>query len=361
MSERSRSVARRAGTVVVLGLLGATVLLWPGAPQVRLDRGMLPADGRATARAYVARPSLSGLWWRSSAPLTVEADASLGTHVLRAHDGTQVLRAGTRAGVVRFVTSGATAELRLLDDPRDLDQDGLPDAMELLGQEDRAAFTVWFTALAEAQATRLDDAWAPVHQDCAGLVRFALREALKAHDAAWLERRRYLPTISAPDVQAVRYPALPFAGDRPFRAVGGAFDPAVPAEVQFTAAASARALWQLNTRLVSREVSEARPGDLLFFSVPHAPGSGLHTMIVLGARPGATPDEPATRVVYHTGRDGEAHHGEVRVVSLADLSRHPDVGWHPLAHNARFLGVHRLNLLDHEARVLARLEPLDTP
>lgn len=353
--------------VLTCAALAGAALLWPGAPVLVLDRTVLPADGRATARAHLERPSLAGLRW----PLREAAIAVEGAASLRAADGTQVIRAGTRPGVVVVSADpGLRAELTLRADPRDTDQDGLPDAAELLSAEDRAAFSAWFTTLAEGQATRIDDAWAPIHQDCAGLVRFAFREALKTHDHAWLERRRYLATLSAPDVAAFRYPDLPFIGDRPFRDSGGAFrdpdsgtgfDPRAPLDGTFTAAATARTLWQRNSTLISRDVADARPGDLLFFAVPHAPGSGLHTMIALGARPGAGPDDRVTRVVYHTGGDGEHGRGEVRVVSLADLARHPDAGWHPVAHNARFLGVHRLNHLHHEARALADLGPLGAP
>lgn len=339
-------------------------LLWPVETRLVLDRAQLPADGRATARVHLERRSVAGVPWPGrEGEVRIEGVEAVGATVLRARDGTQVIRAGTRAGVLILSTAegGVSRELTLTADPRDTDADGLPDAAELFGAEDRAAFVAWFTALAEGQATRLDDAWPAVHQDCAGLVRFAFREALKAHDHAWLEKRRYLATISAPDVRAVRYPYLPFIGDRPFREDGGAFDARAPLDGHFTAAATARTLWQHNTTLISRDVADARPGDLLFFAVPHAPGSGLHTMIALGPRAGATPQDPVTRVVYHTGRDGERGHGEVRVVTIAELSRHPDVGWHPLAHNARFLGVHRLNHLHHEARVLAGLAPLGAP
>ncbi len=353
----------RATLVIpALALLLGAGLLWPVETALVLDRAQLPADGRATARAHLERRSVIGVAWPARDPdlLRVEGADALGASVLRARDGTQVIRAGTQPGVLTLSTAEHRRELTLTADPRDTDADGLPDAAELFGAEDRAAFVAWFTALAEGQATRLDDAWPVVHQDCAGLVRFAFREALKAHDHAWLEKRRYLGNISAPDVRALRYPHLPFIGDRPFRATGGAFDPAQPIAAHFTAAATARTLWQHNTTLVSRDVADARPGDLLFFAVPHAPGSGLHTMIALGPRAGATPQDPVTRVVYHTGRDGERG-GEVRVVSLADLGRHPDAGWHPLAHNARFLGVHRLHHLHHEARVLAGLAPLGAP
>jgi uncharacterized protein YfaT (DUF1175 family) len=89
-------------------------------------------------------------------------------------------------------------------------------------------------------------------------------------------------------VQAVRYPQLPFIGDLPFRAEAGRFDPQLSTDEQFTAAASARTLWQHNTKLISNRLEDGRAGDLLFFSVPLGNGSRMHSMILLGAHPGAS-------------------------------------------------------------------------
>lgn len=333
------------------GLL-ATVLI-PTGYVVELDRRALEADGRATVTARVRGVNV----WGGTTPTRlsgarralVEGGAGLGLSALYAHDGALVVRAGHAPG--RFVIThpeAAPVEVELRLDTRDADEDGLPDAAELLTGEDRAAFVRWFTTLAEAQHRQLDDGWAKVHQDCAGLVRFAYREALKRHDDAWLAKRRYLPRIDHPDVQAIRYPTLPFMGDLPFSVTGRRFDAAKPASEQFTAAPNARTLWQANTRFVSRDLADARAGDLIFYRVPYGRGSRMHTMIVLGARSGASHTEAGRRVVYHTGASGEAE-GEVRLVDLETLAAHPDSDWHPTADNPRFLGVHRLALIEHAA------------
>ena len=226
----------------------------------------------------------------------------------------------------------------------DLDQDGLPDAVELRSDSERAAFTAWFTAIAEAQFLRVDDEWAPIHRDCAGLVRFAFREALKPHDDRWWARRRWPPSGTRADVAHLRYPDLPIVGDRPFRQRGGPYDPDDPVDAQFTAAPSARTLWMHNTDLVGRDVSDARAGDLLFFRLVRGTGSRMHTMIALGRRPGADHRAPAERLVYHTGPTDDGP-GEVRLVTVDALRQHPAPGWRPVPHNARFLGVHRLRHL----------------
>lgn len=346
----------RNGAIVLAALaaLGLTLLMIPVRTRLVLDRARIVADGRSTVRISVVSLGPLGVRtpWRSRESPRVSQAAldALGATLLLAHDGSVVLRSGQRAGRLAVELPSERAVIELVLDAGDRDRDGLPDAAEIWSETDRAAFTAWFTAIAEAQATRIDDAWAPIHQDCAGLVRFAFREALKRHDRAWFEHRRYLPAIDAPDVQAVRYPDLPFIGERPFRKVAGAFDPTVAIADQLTAAPSARTLWQLNTVFVSREVREARAGDLLFFTVPYATGSRMHTMLALGARAGSTHDAPAERVVYHTGTEvpegGARAVEQVRLVTFAELARHPDPGWHPIADNPRFLGVHRLIHVD---------------
>ena len=49
---------------------------------------------------------------------------------------------------------------------------------------DRAAFRAWFVLLADAQFERP----APEVTDCAALIRFAFREALRDHTSAWARR-----------------------------------------------------------------------------------------------------------------------------------------------------------------------------
>src|SRR6266581_2867381 len=64
----------------------------------------------------------------------------------------------------------------------DSDNDGIPDAIELRTYQDRDAFKRWFTAIAETQFYQLSDQWNAEQRDCAGLVRFATREALRMDD-----------------------------------------------------------------------------------------------------------------------------------------------------------------------------------
>jgi hypothetical protein len=348
---RSREAFAPAAGLIVLAI-GA--IAWPAGETIDLDRSVIRPDGRSTARISATSINVLGgaAWLGRRPPVRVDSNET-GASILEAHDGSVILRAGHRPGAVHLATPKASAILRIEGGPEDQDRDGLPDAAELLTEEDRAAFTSWFVTIAEAQATATDDAWADVHRDCAGLIRFAYKSALVRHDAAWLAKRRYLPSIGHPDVAAFHYPDLPILGDRPFRAIAGPFDPRAARDVQFTAAAGARALFEHNTSPISRDLAGARAGDLSFFSVPHGAGSRMHSMILLGARPGATHHEPAARVVYHTG-DGDR--GEVRLLSIDELLHHPDPSWHPVPHNSRFLGVRRLALVHHEPMQLSSLE-----
>lgn len=348
------SSLRLGGGFLLSGLVIASLVL-PVRTELSVRPPSLPADGRAVALAQLRSTNIWGLpiegYLHPKGPVFAEGAEALGAKLIPGEQGSLTLRAGTAAGQLALSARGLKAKLQIFSTPDDLDGDGLPDAAERRSERARAAVTAWFTAIAEAQYTQLDDAWARIHQDCAGLVRFSLREALKRHDTAWLNHRRYLPRGALPDPGPPYYPALPFIGGLLFRAQSGRFDSSAPIDGQFTAAASARSLWQHNSRFISRDVKEAKAGDLLFFSVPYGHGSRMHTMIVLGAHAGATHNEPGRRLVYHTGAEGKA--GQVRLLQISQLFGHPDPSWHPSPDNPRFLGVHRLSMLtrDHASQL----------
>ena len=180
-----------------------------------------------------------------------------------------------------------------------------------------------------------------MHHDCAGLVRFAFKEALRAHDRTWLAGARYLHQTNHQDVRRYNYPRVPLVGERVFRTTGGRYDHDRGVEGQFSASASARVLWEHNTVFVSRRLDGARAGDLLFFRDPGRQQSPMHTMVLL--------DPPArgdlARVVYHTGRDGRDP-GEVRMVRLSELAAHRDDRWHVRPDNPHFLGFYSWKILD---------------
>jgi hypothetical protein len=255
--------------------------------------------------------------------------------------------------------------------------DGTPDFLRLGDPADREVFRRWFTLIADYQAVRPRAEIPAEISDCAGLLRYAYREALKRHDDSW-----FLATgidIQAPpgEIRAWHYPETPLKAGL-FRVAPGRFDAEDVSDGAFAQFANAKTLVERNAFLFSRDVHMAQPGDLLFYR-QFGQSSPWHSMIVtrIGAEPG---------VVYHTGPDrgisgepphgprpvrgnpgepphgqrpvrgnpGEPPHGqrpvrgnpgEIRRVTLVELLDHPDPRWRPIAANPNFLGVYRWNIL----------------
>jgi hypothetical protein len=227
--------------------------------------------------------------------------------------------------------------------PADADADGIPDRAELRSFGDRESFRLWFGAVAEAQFYRESAEWNEAQRDCSGLVRFAWREALRAHDRAWLRRMGEGFEPVAPDVRAYTLGRSP-VGEKLFRTAPGSFEESDLTDGTFSEFADARTLREFNSRFVGRERRRAEPGDLLFFHQPWVQKYPYHVMIFLGrAREGA--EGAADWVVYHTGAS-PAEGGEVRKVRLSVLARHPDPRWRPVAGNRHFLGFYRLKILE---------------
>ena len=200
--------------------------------------------------------------------------------------------------------------------------------VRLADESDRAAFRSWFVLLADVQFERAADEVT----DCAALVRFAFREALRPHTTEWARLMALPFTPQFPDVRSA--PRAAGAGWPLFRVGDG-----VPA--RYAEFADARTLVSLNTVPVGREASRARPGDLLYFRQP-GQSQPDHLMIVVGRS--FFEDDGDDWVVYHTGPSDEGP-GEVRKARLDTLARHPSPRWRPLAANPRFVGVFRLAAL----------------
>ena len=213
--------------------------------------------------------------------------------------------------------------------------DGTPDFLRLTDPADQAAFRRWFTLIAEYQAIRPRAELPAEITDCASLLRFSYREALKRHNEAW-----FLTTgIEAPappgEIRAWHYPDTPL-GAALFRIKPGAFEAADLTNGAFAQFADARTLVERNAYFVSRDVRQAQPGDLLFYR-QFGQSSPWHSMIVaeVGTR---------ARVVYDTGTD-HGKPGELRRILLSELLDHPQPQWRPVAQNPNFLGVYRWNIL----------------
>jgi uncharacterized protein len=201
------------------------------------------------------------------------------------------------------------------------------DFLRLDDGADRAAFVRWFTFLAEAQAFAGE--LPPEINDCAALVRFAFREALREHDGRWAGELKLAAVPAIPGVRKYAYPFTPL-GAKLFRAGEG-----------FAEFADARTLVRDNAWFVTRDIHQAAPGDLVFFRQLDR-AEPYHIMIFLGRsqlEPGS-----AEYVVYHTGPfDGGP--GEIRRPAVEELLRHPSPAWRPEIGNPNFKGIYRWNIL----------------
>lgn len=204
----------------------------------------------------------------------------------------------------------------------DSDKDGFFDLVELYTEEDRDSFVNWFTSIAKSQYYNLNRGWDNIHRDCSGLITFAYREALKIHDLNWL--KGFSTLDEQRDVEKYNYPNIPILGVNCFNTASG-----------FKPGANASALLNYNMGFISRDPKELKKGDILFYydneyEMPY------HSMIYLG--------EPGY-VVYHTGPIDDKNSGEVRMVLISDLLKHPDQKWHPAEYNTKFLGGYRWHIL----------------
>jgi uncharacterized protein YfaT (DUF1175 family) len=214
--------------------------------------------------------------------------------------------------------------------------DGTPDFLRLTTAPDQRAFREWFTLLAERQA--LEPSGKEI-TDCAALLRFAYREALRRHDAAWVTSAKLGDAPVPADIAKYTYPHTPLGPDI-FRTREGPFQAADLTDGTFSEFAEVKSLVVANTHFIGRDVRSARPGDLLFFRQQEQ-RSPFHSMIFVGRSHYGPGDD---WIVYHTGPNGKWK-GEMRRVPLASLMRHPDPRWRPLVTNPNFLGFYRWNIL----------------
>jgi uncharacterized protein YfaT (DUF1175 family) len=307
----------------------------------------LPADGVSTLHLTIH--ALDG---RSLSPREVQVTIVDGARraqiVSVANHGRgleAVVRAGVEPGSVTIEARGAglapaQARFETLLDSSDRRADGTPDFLRLDSESDRAAFRRWFTFLAEAQAFRPPDRLPSEINDCAALIRFAYREALREHQGAWATELALPAVPAAASLEKYQYPYTPL-GANLFRVQPGAFRPEDISSGAFAQFADAQTLQRLNAHFLGRDLALARPGDLLFFRQLER-DLPFHSMVFLGKsqfEPGAD-----DWVIYHTGPLAGGK-GEIRRVRLRDLLRHPSPRWRPVAGNANFLGVYRWNIL----------------
>lgn len=224
----------------------------------------------------------------------------------------------------------------------DSDKDGIPDASELGSFCEREKFRSAFTGIAEMQYYRISDQWNKEQRDCAGLVRFAWREALRHHDRAWFRKMGPGYESLATDV-STNIDQRPL-GEKLFRTDFGSYQITDLAEGKFSEFADARTLKNFNSRFISRDRQLAQSGDLLFFHQPWVQKFPYHVMILIGDSQIDT-KESRDWVVYHTGASA-VDEGAVKKVQLSVLDQHPNKRWRPVESNPNFLGFYRLKILE---------------
>ncbi len=249
----------------------------------------------------------------------------------------------------RVVIPGAPApieaHLELTASLADRNGNGYPDVLDLSSESDRTAFRRWFTTIALSQMTHVDDGWHD--RDCAGLLRYCYREALKKHDSMWLSGRKWLVTAGIPDVRKYNYPRVPLVGTRLFNA--GSRGDSTRSEVRtatdagpdrvystrtFSTFAEAARLKDNSLEFLTRVPDEAIPGDVMVYLNDTESDWPYHMMIYLGGGV----------AVYHTGPDGD-NPGRVKRLTLSELAAHPNARWHPVEQNRYFLGFYRWRIL----------------
>jgi len=142
--------------------------------------------------------------------------------------------------------------------------DGTPDFLRLTDPADQAAFRQWFTQIADFQAVRPKPEVPAEITDCASLLRYAYREALKRHDDTWFMQTGTEVAALPGEIRAWRYPETPL-GAGLFRVRPGNFESADTTNGSFAQFADAKTLVERNAYFVTRDARQAEPGDLLFY------------------------------------------------------------------------------------------------
>lgn len=309
-------------------------------PRIAIQPGRILADGNDSATLSIES---------ADSPSVSVSDT---THGVRIDDATgrsgrwqTRIRAGVTPGRIQVRVEipdhlPATADVELILAANDRAEDGTPDVLRLNADRDRQAFRRWFTYLAEAQYFQNPGARPVEIDDCAALIRYAYREALHIHDGAWADSAK-LPIVPAFDsVAKYRYPFTPL-GAALFRVRPGPFHPTDLEQGAFLQFADAQTLWRFNTHFLSRDLARALPGDLVFFR-QQSSHTTFHSMIYLGESQ-VRPDGHRY-FLYHTGPDHSSK-GEMRRLTVEELTHFPQSEWRPLASNPSFLGVARWNIL----------------
>lgn len=297
---------------------------------------MSGVGGRSAWSVVVARSADDARCAVGVGSATSGSGTSIGGHAARAEHAVGVVRAprvgridppttaippaipqstGRRSLLLALAAAPAATMAAVAADPSPpasrASDDASPQRLDRVASQ---AFRDWMTLLVHAQLERgPTPRW--VHRDCAGLVRFAVAESLRDHDAAWRRANGLVGVRVPPDIDAGAAAGLRHAWRRADGSRGayvGALD-----------------LVQRNARFVSRQLAQAAPADLLLYDF----GDEQHLMVWMGSY-----------VAYHTGR-ADAGDSGLRALRPAQLFGWNDTRWRPVADNPNFAGLHRFAFL----------------
>ncbi|HOJ88877.1 MAG TPA: DUF1175 domain-containing protein [Pseudothermotoga sp.] len=235
---------------------------------------------------------------------------------------------------VGFLKKTKSIKFRVEPDLEDRNQDGYPDFL-VLSEKDAQRFRNWFIWIGISTFKNDSPLWNKDEMDCAGLVRYCAREALRIHDSYWFMKSKYTGPIFE-DVEKYNYPNIPVLGRRMFRVRKGSFNDSS----EFSTFAVARILYENSMRFVTKNIGSAKSGDIMVFFHPEDFEFPYHLMIYVGDL-GISEDEGW--VLYHTGPIGEGS-GELRFVRYSELEK-LDPSWMPDSKNKYFLGFYRFKFL----------------
>ena len=233
--------------------------------------------------------------------------------------------------------SSQNAELTTAPDATDSFGDGTPDFLRLADSADRRAFRGWFTLLAESQYFRQTKLPSEI-QDCASLLRYSYREALRRHDSAWANSAALI--ITAARAKFVSIATIYSLGASLFRVRDGGFTrrtcttaPSLSSPMPRPSGEPTPTVWDATSIRSSR-----RPA--LLSPVGRPQHLSRHDL----RRPSQIELGPEQYFVYHTGPQGHDA-GEIRRLTVSELMNFSDARWRPVSSNPSFLGVYRWNIL----------------
>jgi uncharacterized protein YfaT (DUF1175 family)/uncharacterized protein YfaP (DUF2135 family) len=204
-----------------------------------------------------------------------------------------------------------------------------------LRPSDEKALRQAVTILELQQAKKISPEWNTGQRDCAGLVRFAYREAVQSRTSGQVEKLALsTPLLLLPlsDLSRRVLPSYPLIWQTGMEKDAGP---------RFAAFADAETLIGYNFRNKGPNLRSARNADLLVFRKGLEMEMPYHLMIFVEGR-------RENLAVYHNGASG--NEGRVSVVRVSDLMDSPDPVWIPDATNPHFLGVFEWNRIKPDAQ-----------